>query len=242
MLAKGSGAFIRLSGGANAKRVLHSVTIVGYENGRYTAELRDPDGVPNAGQDAILYFDRGADFVQVAVRIDAVVHAAPLATPAPSPAPKAAPGAQPAAKAPAKPGEQSVEAGEAPPCVFGFVTVGEPVSAESRQCYRVSMAVSGLVVQVEGVPCQLVDASATGFAVSCSKEPSVGQTVPVSISFEGKSYVGSATVQGAFALPSGKFRVGMHIVKGGAQGSLSIGLQKITSAVQRAQLRRRAAG
>ena len=41
----------------------------------------------------------------------------------------------------------------------GLVTTGEPVSAESRQCYRVSTVMSDLVAGIESQDCPLLDVS-----------------------------------------------------------------------------------
>src|SRR5580704_6810852 len=62
-----------------------------------------------------------------------------------------------------------------PKPIIAFARVGQPVSAESRQTFRVSVVASDFVAQIDGVEnCKLVDVSATGFAAIVSKQYMIG--------------------------------------------------------------------
>ncbi len=122
-------------------------------------------------------------------------------------------------------------------------TFGEAVSAESRQCYRVSTVISKLTVTFDGVSCPLRDVSVTGFAVISSNRYKVGQILDADLRFEGKKYIGKASVQSVAELPEGQVRYGANCVKAPASPtSLSKGVQQISMSVQRQQLNRLSGG
>lgn len=125
-----------------------------------------------------------------------------------------------------------------PKFTLGFETTGDPISAESRQTYRVSTATSGLTVMVGNEHCPLLDISATGLAVVVSDAYLPGQTVMVVLAYDERIYSGTARVQGIRRLPDGRIRYGLH----GADdtGNLEKGLREVTMAIQRKQLQRRA--
>lgn len=133
--------------------------------------------------------------------------------------------------------------GEAGP-VFAIQTLGEPMSAESRQCYRVSTAISDLTASFGGEDgCPLRDVSVTGFAVIASGRYKTGEVVDAELSFEGRRYTGKVSIQGVCEATDGRYRYGVNCVKmmESAQ-SLSKGLQQISMSVQRQQLNRLAGG
>jgi hypothetical protein len=127
-----------------------------------------------------------------------------------------------------------------PAKVIGFSTVGEPTVADGRQCFRVTAVVAGLTATVgpeDDSP--LIDVSATGFSVVCSSSFHVGQSVPVSIRHDGRTFTGVAAVQSVRQIEPGRTRYGMFCVNGrSASGDLAKGLAQMSSALQRAQLRR----
>jgi hypothetical protein len=123
--------------------------------------------------------------------------------------------------------------------VIGFTTIGEPVSAQSRECFRVTAAIAGLTATIDDHPgCPLVDVSATGFSVICSAAYTIGQNVPVTMRHEGRVFTGLATVQSARAIKPGRIRYGMFCGGRKAMGDLESGLAQISASLQRAQLRR----
>ena len=128
--------------------------------------------------------------------------------------------------------------------VIGFSTVGEPISAEARQCFRVSASASGIVATVgpdHNSP--LVDVSASGFSVLCAGSHQIGQNVAVSFVHDGRKYSGLATVQSVNQSEPGRTRYGMFCGGGRhTSGDLAKGLAQLSASLQRAQLRRLAGG
>lgn len=123
-------------------------------------------------------------------------------------------------------------------------TLGEPVSAESRQCYRVSTIFSNLAVTFGGVEnCSLRDVCVTGFAVISPRQYKTGQVLDVELVFEGKRYTGQGCVQSMTLMPDGQTRYGVNCVKSAPSPlSLSKGVQQVSMSVQRQQLNRLAGG
>ena len=128
--------------------------------------------------------------------------------------------------------------------ILGIRTTGEPMSAESRQCFRVSTVMSDLTASVGDVQnCALTDVSATGFSVVAGDGFKIGQVVPAALAFENEKFPGKACIRSAKDLGNGKFRFGLHCISDRESGSdLERGLRHISTAVQRQQLRRRRAG
>ncbi len=87
--------------------------------------------------------------------------------------------------------------------------------------------------------CHLLDVSATGFSFVTENTYPVSAHIDVSIRFEDTDYSGSMRVQGSKPLRRGRNRCGLHCVDDrNTGGNLQQGLQHITMAVQREQLRR----
>ncbi len=128
--------------------------------------------------------------------------------------------------------------------VAALKTLGDPIPAESRQCYRVSTVLSKLTSTFDNVEdCSLRDVSVTGFAVITSKHYKTGQIIDAELRFEGKRYIGQTSVQSVTEMPEGLFRYGVNCVKAAASPtSLSKGVQQISMSVQRQQLNRLAGG
>jgi len=123
-------------------------------------------------------------------------------------------------------------------------TVGEPVSAESRQCYRVSTVLSKLTATFGGVDdCSLRDVSVTGFSVLAKKQYKNGQVIDAELRFEGKKYIGKTSIQSVTPMEDGLVRYGVNCVKAAASPTaLDKGVQKISMATQRQQLNRLSGG
>ena len=128
--------------------------------------------------------------------------------------------------------------------ILGIRTAGKPVSAESRQCFRVSTIMSILTASVGNLQsCPLADVSATGFSVIAQSPFRIGDVVPVTLAFEDERFPGKACIQSVKDLGSGRFRFGLHCINDREAGSdLERGLRHISTEVQRQQLRRRRAG
>ena len=121
-----------------------------------------------------------------------------------------------------------------------FITVGEPVSAENRQHFRVSTVMSDLTATLgKQTDCKLLNVSTVGFCVLATAHYDVGSTVTASVTFEGKTYSGRGCVQSIRPMGKGQIRYGVHCVDiNGSEGLLEMGLRKLTTTIQRNQLRR----
>ena len=123
---------------------------------------------------------------------------------------------------------------------IGFQITGDIVSAESREWHRVSTVLNDLTADFGPERnCRLLDVSSVGFAVEATKQYEVGNTVPVTLHFEGEHFAGDARVQSIQELRGGQFRYGLHsLTYKSSGGDLRKGQQQISTAVERAQLRR----
>jgi hypothetical protein len=133
---------------------------------------------------------------------------------------------------------QSAE--EEPPaaiCSVAFKLVGEAISAEQRQIYRVSMPLANIKARIgKEVNCHIVDISSEGCAAMTRQEHKIGSTVPINFVYEGQSVVADARVQTAKAMGDGRYRYGFFIAdkKSPARKALTA----ICMLVQRQQLKR----
>ncbi len=128
--------------------------------------------------------------------------------------------------------------------IVGIRPIGDPVSAESRQCYRVSTLIANLSATMgQQENCQLADVSSTGFSIISSESFSIGNQVPVELRYENERFPGIGCIQSIKELGPNRYRYGLHCIETKKSGSdLTRGLQHISTAVQRIQLKRRAAG
>lgn len=128
--------------------------------------------------------------------------------------------------------------------IIGVSITGEPVSAESRHCFRVSTALGNLEADIATEQrCKLMDVSPTGFAVAADGAYGIGNVINAVLRHDGKRYKGRVCVQSIKALRTGKVRYGFYCTDDhGPNSNLPQGLQKIRAAMQREQLRRLAAG
>ena len=124
--------------------------------------------------------------------------------------------------------------------IIGFTTTGEPMSAEERQCYRVSTVTSGMTVRVESDnEYPLIDVSATGLSFTAPHVYHFGQIVKVHLTHDDHNYRGEGHIQSIGVLPNGKTRYGIHCVDDEESNvPFSRGLQQVNIAVQRNHLRR----
>ncbi len=112
---------------------------------------------------------------------------------------------------------------------------GEPVSAEDRQCYRVSTVLAELAVSFgESDDCPVVDVSPTGFGVISPEDYRTGSVVTTSFQYEDLQHAGQVCIQSKRAFRGGRFRYGVHCVSKEFQAVM----QQISMALQRQQLRR----
>lgn len=132
------------------------------------------------------------------------------------------------------------ESDEGEPITFTIEPVGDPISAESRQHYRVSAISANLEVSLgeeEHIPVQ--DLSATGLAVLAAGEYSLGQTMQVEIVHEDEQCHGVTSIQSIRELGPGRIRYGLRALETDPHtGEFLQTLQRISLAVQREQLKR----
>jgi len=124
--------------------------------------------------------------------------------------------------------------------VIRFHTTSEPVSAENRQCYRVSTIIADLVARLgPEEACPLLDVSATGFALFAKHKYNIGNHVEVTLYYEDEEYSGLGCVQSVRTLSKERFRYGFLAVDDKhSQGNLLKGLKVINASAQREQLQR----
>ncbi len=127
----------------------------------------------------------------------------------------------------------------APALTIGFQLTGDTVSAESRECFRVSTALTNLTADFgSDSNCRLLDVSIIGFAVEATERYEIGHTLPATLHFQGKHFTGKTRIQSIRELDGGRFRYGVHsLADKSSGGDLSEGQQQISTAVKREQLR-----
>ncbi|MFH1419374.1 MAG: PilZ domain-containing protein [Planctomycetota bacterium] len=212
MVGIGTGCFLQLPG-ESKQRVLHPARVVGLVDEIYTVESEERDLPVTPDMDVLLYFERNREFTQQSGRIEAA---------------------------------DTIDADDAgsdedgPRFLISFKTTGEPVSAESRQHYRVSTVLMGYQADLNvEKACHVLDVSSTGLAVISRKCYTVGNVVDVSIVEDGQTYTGNVCVQSIRDLGKGRTRYGLHCVSHQkAPGTLAEGLQRASMRIQREQLRR----
>ncbi len=119
-------------------------------------------------------------------------------------------------------------------------TTGDPFSAESRECYRVSCYSANVKAQLGENPemCEVIDVSATGFAIFSDAEYTVGQTLQATLYHNGTPARGTAVVQSYRALGK-QNRYGLRAVDDRRpKATLKKNLSRINLAVQREQAAR----
>lgn len=120
-----------------------------------------------------------------------------------------------------------------------FETVGEPFSAENRQALRISSVGTDLKATFgDEENCEVVDVSATGFALYAKKEHKIDSEVEAKLYFEGETFKGTVNIM-AVVKRKGQIRYGVRCSDDPQTGaSLKNGLGRITMAIQRKQLAR----
>ncbi len=119
-------------------------------------------------------------------------------------------------------------------------TTGDPVSAESRECYRVSCYSANVKAQLGEDPemCEVLDVSATGFAIFSDAEYTAGQTLQATLYHNGTPVHGTAVVQSYRAFGK-KNRYGFRVVDDERlKATLKKDLNRINLAIQREQAAR----
>lgn len=115
---------------------------------------------------------------------------------------------------------------------------GEPVSAETRQCYRVGTVLADYTARLGRLgTCKLVDVSAVGVGFLCKQKVSLGEQTSIEISVGGRTSRGLGFIQSVKEVADG-YRYGLLCLEDHGEGGLAKGLQQLTMDAQRKQLRR----
>ncbi len=127
-----------------------------------------------------------------------------------------------------------------PRSVIRLHTISEPVSAENRQCYRVSTVLADLIAGLgPEEACPLLDVSATGFALIAKNKYDIGNHIEVTLYFEDAEYSGLGCVQSVRTLSKERFRYGfLGVEDKQSRGNLMKGLKVINASIQREQMKR----
>ena len=165
-------------------------------------------------QEVLMFFTAKREFMQQIGRITEIV----------------------AATAPVDPEADAMKEGP----VFVLEPVGDPISAESRQTYRVSTISAGIQAHLgKESNLQVQDLSATGFAVLSDQRYSIGQVIDVKVRHGEEACHGLVSVQSFRELESGRLRYGLRAMEKDTHAKDFLRtLQRISFAVQREQLQR----
>jgi hypothetical protein len=121
--------------------------------------------------------------------------------------------------------------------VFMFERVGDAVSAEQRQIFRVSTVTSGIVALVgKEKGCRVVDISPEGFGTVCKTALELGSLVKVSFQYEHELLSTMARVQTAKQRHDGSYRYGFLAPDRNSDARKM--LARLAGQFQRMQLRR----
>jgi hypothetical protein len=126
-----------------------------------------------------------------------------------------------------------------PGCMISVTCVGEPVSAEKRGSFRVSVAAAAgdITARVgKQKDCHLADVSPEGCGIVCPESLTVGQTVNVAFTFQGITVEAPMRVQTARQLRNGRVRVGLFVPDKTSPARRA--LEKLSMLMQRLQLQR----
>jgi hypothetical protein len=127
------------------------------------------------------------------------------------------------------------------PLVLGVQLQGSPVSAESRQCYRVSCLGSNIRATIDDeAGCEVVDLSATGLAFYGRRDYDVGSQVRILLTHSGREYTGGGIIQSSRRMTPKLTRYGVYCTDT-AKDTLAKSLTAINLAVQGEQQRRMSA-
>ena len=202
------------------ERILHPSVVVEKEGSKYVAEVEVSSPPLEAGNDIVIFFELNGEFMQQAGRIDMV---------------------KPATASSEDTSTSSSLNSNHPSTSVGFQLVGEAISAENRQSFRVSTVMIDLTASLENeVNCPLLDISSSGFSLLSSREHAYGSLVEVALAFGPDTYSGKVRIQNVIENPKGVFRYGLRRVEDTMiDHELATGCQVISMEIQRMQLRRR---
>jgi hypothetical protein len=129
---------------------------------------------------------------------------------------------------------------EGPPLRVVMKVIGDAVSVDARQEYRVSAINAGLTATLgTEEDCAVQDISMSGLGLVSGRKHSIGQTLDVTLHFEDEDFSGRVVVQCIRQLDGERARYGLRGLfeaKGG--DPLRSGLMRMIMGIQRQHLRR----
>ncbi len=128
-----------------------------------------------------------------------------------------------------------------PPFVLSVKSIGDAVSAGTREEDRVSTRGTGLTATLEDEDsCLIQDVSLSGLAVISNRKYHIGRCLEIAIRYGDEEYVGQVELQCAHPLGGGETRYGLLGVFDTDDGrrSLENGLTRMTLEIQQQHLKR----
>jgi len=121
------------------------------------------------------------------------------------------------------------------PVVVVLKRIGDPVLAESRECYRVRTVPLNVTVNFGSCPeCELTDISQTGFAVLSDESFEANSVVEAALPGQDGLVQGHVRVQSVRELRNGRFRYGVAVFGRGMQTACAL----LATELQRQMIRR----
>ncbi len=132
------------------------------------------------------------------------------------------------------------QSSEGPPFVLTLKSIGDTVSAGTREEYRVSTSGTGLTATLEDEDgCLIQNVSLSGLAVISTRKYHVGRCLEIAIRYGDEEYLGPVEIRCVNALDGGKTRYGLLGVFDTAEGrNLQNGLTRMTLEIQQQRLKR----
>ena len=132
------------------------------------------------------------------------------------------------------------QSSDGPPFVLTLKSIGDAVSAGSREEDRVSTIGTGLTAILEDEDsCLVQDVSLSGLAVISTRIYPVGRCLEIATRYGDEEYVGQVEIRCAKALDGGETRYGLLGVFDTAEGrGLQNGLTRMTLEIQQQHLKR----
>jgi hypothetical protein len=122
------------------------------------------------------------------------------------------------------------------PVVVTLKRIGDPVLAESRECYRVRTVPFNMTVSFGGCPeCALTDISQTGFAVVSDESFEPNSAVEAVLPGKDGLVEGHVRIQSVRKLRNGRFRYGVAVFGPGMQNACA----SLATELQRQMIRRK---
>ena len=134
--------------------------------------------------------------------------------------------------------EEQSETGPLSRVVMKFI--GDGVSADTRQEYRVSAINAGLTVTLDGEEgCTIQEISMSGLGLVSDRKYSIGQILNVTLHFGDESFSGQMVIEWIRQLDGDRTQYGLRgLFDAKGSDTLRIGLMRFTRAVHRQNLQR----